>query len=113
MKKYIKICENKLYVCLTKIKPMKIIKFTLLITFIFSQLSVQSQKNFEGVITFIENQSKELYSARIKRWANSFMDKVNCETCGGSRLNKQSNFFKISNKTIHDLNKLDIIDLKK
>jgi excinuclease ABC subunit A len=69
--------------------------------------------DFEGVITFIENQSKELYSARIKRWANSFMDKVNCETCGGSRLNKQSNFFKISNKTIHDLSKLDIIDLKK
>jgi hypothetical protein len=31
---------------------MKIIKFTLLITFIFSQLSVQSQKNFEGVITY-------------------------------------------------------------
>jgi excinuclease ABC subunit A len=69
--------------------------------------------DFEGVVTFIENQSKELYSARIKRWANSFMDKVNCETCGGSRLNKQSNFFKISNKTIHDLSKLDIIDLKK
>ena len=69
--------------------------------------------DFEGVITFIENQSKELYSARIKRWANSFMDKVNCESCGGSRLNKQSNFFKIRNKTIHDLSKLDIIDLKK
>ena len=69
--------------------------------------------DFEGVITFIENQSKELYSARIKRWANSFMDKVNCESCGGSRLNKQSNFFKINNKTIHDLSKLDIIDLKK
>ncbi len=69
--------------------------------------------DFEGVITFIENQSKELYSARIKRWANSFMDKVNCESCGGSRLNKQSNFFKIQNKTIHDLSKLDIIDLKK
>ena len=69
--------------------------------------------DFEGVITFIENQSKELYSARIKRWANSFMDKVNCESCGGSRLNKQSNFFKIRNKTIHDLSKLDITDLKK
>ena len=69
--------------------------------------------DFEGVITFIENQSKELYSARIKRWANSFMDKVNCESCGGSRLNKQSKFFKISNKTIHDLSKLDILDLKK
>ena len=54
--------------------------------------------DFEGVLPFIESQFNENHSSRIKRWANSFMDKVNCETCGGSRLNKQSNFFKISNK---------------
>jgi len=69
--------------------------------------------DFEGVVAFIENQSNEVYSARIKRWANSFMDKVECESCNGSRLNEHSNFFKIENKTIHNLCKLDIIDLKK
>ena len=67
----------------------------------------------EGVITFIENQSNDVYSAKIKRWANSFMDKITCEVCNGSRLNKQADYFKINNKTIHDLSTMDIVDLKK
>ncbi len=69
--------------------------------------------DFEGVITFIENQSNEVYSAKIKRWANSFMEKITCEVCNGSRLNKQADYFKINNKGIHDLSKMDIVDLKK
>ena len=69
--------------------------------------------DFEGVIPFIENQANEIYSARIKRWANGFMDNVKCESCNGSRLNKESSFFLINNKNIHDLSSLDIIDLKK
>ena len=69
--------------------------------------------DFEGVIPFIENQANEIYSARIKRWANGFMDNVKCESCNGSRLNKESSFFLINNKNIHDLSSLDIIDLNK
>ena len=69
--------------------------------------------DFEGVIPFIENQANEIYSARIKRWANGFMDNVKCESCNGSRLNKESSFFFINDKNIHDLSSLDIIDLKK
>ena len=68
--------------------------------------------DFEGVITFIENQSNDVYSAKIKRWANSFMDKIACEVCNGSRLNKQADYFKVNNKTIHDLSTMDIVDLK-
>ena len=68
--------------------------------------------DFEGVIPFIENQANEIYSARIKRWANGFMDNVKCETCNGSRLNKESSYFFIDNKNIHDLSSLDIVDLK-
>ena len=69
--------------------------------------------DFQGVITFIEDQSNEVYSAKIKRWANSFMDKITCEVCNGSRLNEQADYFKINNKTIHDLSTMDIVDLKK
>ena len=68
--------------------------------------------DFEGVIPFIENQANEIYSARIKRWANGFMDNVKCKTCNGSRLNKESSYFFIDNKNIHDLSSLDIVDLK-
>ena len=41
------------------------------------------------------------------------MDNVKCESCNGSRLNKESSFFFINDKNIHDLSSLDIIDLKK
>ncbi len=68
--------------------------------------------DFEGVIPFIENQANEIYSARIKRWANGFMDNVKCKNCNGSRLNKESSYFFIDNKNIHDLSSLDIVDLK-
>lgn len=68
--------------------------------------------DFEGVIPFIENQANEIYSARIKRWANGFMDNVKCKSCNGSRLNKESSYFFIDNKNIHDLSSLDIVDLK-
>ena len=50
-------------------------------------LTRKHEIDFEGVIPFIENQANEIYSARIKRWANGFMDNVKCETCNGSRLN--------------------------
>ena len=41
------------------------------------------------------------------------MDKIECETCKGSRLNTQTNYFLINEKSIHDLTNLDIVDLKK
>ncbi|MAU64104.1 MAG: excinuclease ABC subunit A [Flavobacteriaceae bacterium] len=68
--------------------------------------------DFEGIIPFIENQYNENYSSRIKRWAKGFMDKVECSTCLGSRLNRESMHFYIDSKNISDLSKMDIIVLK-
>jgi len=50
--------------------------------------------DFEGIIPFIEDQFNDNHSARIKRWAKGFMDNIECKSCLGSRLNKESrNFF--------------------
>ncbi|MDA9107281.1 excinuclease ABC subunit UvrA [Flavobacteriaceae bacterium] len=69
--------------------------------------------DFEGIIPFIEDQFNDNHSARIKRWAKSFMDNVECKSCLGSRLNKESRNFFIESKSINDLSKMDIIELKK
>lgn len=45
--------------------------------------------NFEGIINFITNQFNENPSNGIKRWANSFMNKIDCPTCDGNRLKKR------------------------
>ncbi|WP_340073655.1 excinuclease ABC subunit UvrA [Leptobacterium sp. I13] len=67
--------------------------------------------DFEGIINFIENQYKESDSASIKRWAKGFMDKNQCPECNGSRLKKESLYFKINEKNIAELAAMDITDL--
>ncbi|MDU8886839.1 excinuclease ABC subunit UvrA [Yeosuana sp. MJ-SS3] len=66
---------------------------------------------FEGVANFIENQFKTADSKSLKRWAKEYMDKVVCNECHGSRLKKESLYFKINNQSIADLANLDIADL--
>ena len=67
--------------------------------------------DFEGIAIFIENQYKNADSTSIKRWAKDYMDKVICSECNGSRLKKESLYFKVNGKNISELAQLDIVDL--
>ena len=67
--------------------------------------------DFEGVATFIENQFKSSESRSLKRWAKDFMDKIICPECKGSRLKKESLYFKVNGKNIADLAHTDIVEL--
>jgi excinuclease ABC subunit A len=66
---------------------------------------------FEGISHFIKNQHDESGSTTIKRWAKEFMDEVKCPVCEGSRLKKESLYFKINEQNIADLSGMDISDL--
>jgi len=65
---------------------------------------------FEGIINFVSRHSEES-SAAIQRWALSFMNKKICPSCEGTRLKKESHFFKLDNKHIGDLAQMDLIEL--
>jgi excinuclease ABC subunit A len=67
--------------------------------------------NFEGIANFIESQYKNADSTSIKRWARKYMDKIKCPTCEGSRLKKESLYFKINAKNIAELSQMDVVDL--
>ncbi len=67
--------------------------------------------DFEGIANFIENQYKHTDSTSIKRWAKDYMNKVPCSVCNGSRLKKESLYFKVNEKNISELAQLDISDL--
>ena len=69
--------------------------------------------NFEGIVPFIEDQFKHASSPRLKRWAAEYMVKENCEDCNGSRLNKESRFFKIDGLNIAEVSNMDIQELQK
>jgi len=63
---------------------------------------------FDGIVNFIEEQSKLSYVKSIARWASKYMSEYHCDSCDGSRLNKESTSYKIADKTIKDLSGMDI-----
>ena len=67
--------------------------------------------NFEGIINFIESQNNEDAPASITRWANSFMNHISCPVCGGSRLKKESQWFRIDGKNIAEVANMDTLSL--
>lgn len=66
--------------------------------------------NFEGVKNFIENQSKDAKSRSIQRWADDFMDHVQCNSCNGARLKKESLHFKVAGRSIAEVSTMSLID---
>jgi excinuclease ABC subunit A len=68
---------------------------------------------FEGILTFIERHAQENPSPAVRLWAESFMNKVACPTCNGTRLRKESTYFKIAEKNIAELASMDIRKLSK
>lgn len=67
--------------------------------------------DFEGISNFIKNQYDNSDSASIKRWAKEFMDENECPECEGTRLRKESLYFKLNGKNIGELVQMDVAEL--
>ena len=67
--------------------------------------------DFEGVVHFIQNTFDASETTSLKRWAKEYMDKIACPECEGSRLRKESMYFKVNGKNIAQLAQMDIIEL--
>lgn len=67
--------------------------------------------DFEGVVHFIQNTFDASETTSLKRWAKQYMDKIICPECQGSRLLKESMYFKVNDKNIAQLAQMDIIEL--
>ncbi|MDP5043858.1 MAG: excinuclease ABC subunit UvrA, partial [Leeuwenhoekiella sp.] len=67
--------------------------------------------DFEGVAKFIESTYENNDSASLKRWAKEYMEKVECPVCEGSRLRKESLYFRVNEKNIAELSNMDILEL--
>jgi len=67
--------------------------------------------DFEGIVAFINSQYNDSSSTSIKRWAKEYMNHNDCSVCNGSRLKKESLHFKVNEKNISELAKMDVVDL--
>src|SRR5690606_33057563 len=67
--------------------------------------------DFEGVATFIQNTFEASETTSLTRWAKEYMDKVPCPECHGTRLRKESLYFKVNGKNIAELANMDVVEL--
>ncbi|MEP2025154.1 MAG: excinuclease ABC subunit UvrA [Reichenbachiella sp.] len=65
---------------------------------------------FEGIANFLEKQ-KDSGTEKIQKWIKDFTTTSTCPDCEGARLRKESLHFKIADKNISQLAKLNIYDL--
>jgi excinuclease ABC subunit A len=66
---------------------------------------------FEGVATFLQNTFDANESRSLQRWAKEYTDKIACPECEGTRLRKESLYFKVNGKNIAELAQMDVIEL--
>ena len=67
--------------------------------------------DFEGIVSFINNQFSFSESKKLKSWARNFMLKSNCNECNGTRLRNESLYFKILDKNIFEVSNMSFINL--
>lgn len=68
--------------------------------------------SFEGIVNFINDQLNDEASQNIVKWAQSFMQTKTCGTCEGSRLKKESLYFRIDNKNIAEISAMNLTQLQ-
>ena len=74
-------------------------------------LSREYNIDYQGIETFVKDQLNNNESKNLRRWSLQFLDKNTCKSCNGSRLKKESMYFKILDKNINDLSTMDLIEL--
>lgn len=65
---------------------------------------------FEGLSGFMARHAEES-SASIQRWAQSFMNKINCPDCKGTRLKKEALNFIIADKNLGEVAAMDLLEV--
>ncbi len=63
---------------------------------------------FEGIIPMLARRFAASPSDAVRSWAESFMQLQTCESCNGSRLKKESLWFKINQKNIAELGLMNL-----
>jgi excinuclease ABC subunit A len=66
-----------------------------------------------GVAGMIASAYQNTGSEGIRRWSESFMERLLCPECQGTRLKRESRWFKIADKNICELAEMDLQELGK
>jgi excinuclease ABC subunit A len=65
--------------------------------------------NYEGIIPMLKRWFSSPYSTEVLRgWVEKYMELKKCEVCSGTRLKKESLWFKVDGRDISELSDLDL-----
>jgi excinuclease ABC subunit A len=73
-------------------------------------LSTNYFLSFEGIVNYVANQQNG-NDTDNEKWADQFIRKVTCPDCNGSRLKKESLYFRIHDRNISELAAIEISEL--
>jgi excinuclease ABC subunit A len=77
----------------------------------FSDLQFSPNGPFEGVVNLLQRWYANPYSETIREWTEDFMEVKPCTTCEGTRLRKESNWFRVDQKNIATLSAMNLDNL--
>jgi excinuclease ABC subunit A len=71
------------------------------------------ETQFEGIVNMVIRWFNDTSSDYIKQWAEKFMIVKECPECDGSRLKKESIWFKLDGRHIAELSQMNLSELRK
>ena len=77
----------------------------------FENVKFDPAAPFEGVVNMLKRWFNNGYSEGLRDWAEGYMEMKQCETCEGTRLKKESRWFKILGRNISDLGNMNLDNL--
>ncbi len=66
---------------------------------------------FDGIVNMVKQCFFETSSENLRKWAEDFMELIDCPECHGARLKKEALNFKVAEKNIGDITQFGISDL--
>ena len=78
----------------------------------YERESTLYQTEFEGIVNMVIRWHNDTGSDYVKQWSEKFMVTNTCPTCEGSRLKKESLWFKIDEKNIAELSNMNLVEMK-
>jgi excinuclease ABC subunit A len=79
----------------------------------YGNASTTYNTQFEGIVKMVIRWYEDTSSEGVKQWAEKFMVQQTCADCKGTRLRKESLWFKIANEPISTLSQMNLDNLAK
>ncbi len=77
----------------------------------FENISDEQQTSYEGIVNMLNRWFNNGHREELRNWAENYMQLKPCESCGGTRLKKESLWFKVAGRNISELSNMNLDNL--